>query len=147
MRLPRFVTGAAVGDGLPHPKDTQQQLVEAARREYFEALPQHATDRLPPDGGSWGSCTLLVTAHYDTLRSVRPVEHRIGNRASCGLWGGDPIPPPPPLTEEEVARCMAALAPVPYDMPALPTADIPGLEEVTESWLPPDCHGLPLIVT
>ena len=127
VRLPKFVTGSGVGDGLPQPKDVQQQLVEAARRDYFARFPQHVTDRAPPGPDKWGSCTLL--ADSGVLPAGRSVEHRIGNQASLNVWGGDSMPSPPPRTEEEVARCMPASAPVPYDVPALPIADIPGLED------------------
>ena len=96
IKLPRF------GGMVEAKADTGQQLIVKLREEYFRQLPQHVT----------------------TEGDAAPVAHRIGNEASCNAWGGDAIPPPPPLRSAKEVT----MATVPYDVPRLPAADIPGLE-------------------
>jgi len=95
--LPRF-KGKGTGG-----VEASERMIMVERRAYFSSLTQHVTD---------GS---------------RPPHHRIGNAASSGKWGGDPMPPPPPQTAKEKAAGLLR-APVPYDVPRLPS-DTPGLLE------------------
>ncbi len=95
--LPRFKGKGDVGVG------AAEKMVRTERRTYFASMRQHVTD-----GGN-------------------PSLHRIGNAAGSGAWGGDAIPPPPPLTAKEKSLGHVR-APIPFDVPRLPP-QTPGLQE------------------
>ena len=111
VKLPRW--GGVAEEGQ---MDPAQRLIVSMRREYFGSRRQHVTEDDEGQGGGGG--------HGGGGAVAIGVGHRIGNRASGNAWGGDTMPPPPPLRSvKEIA-----MARVPYDMPLLPSAHIPGLE-------------------
>jgi len=90
VKLPRFISKEGSAGG----KDAMQQTIEKERASYYHSMPEHVT-------------------------VGKPIAHRIGNVASTNVWGGDRIPQPPPPDTKGQCRGMV-MAPVPYDVPALP---------------------------
>ena len=73
----------------------EHSKIVAAMTKYFTALTKHVT-------------------------CGRPIFYRIGNPPSRNTWGGDAPPPPPPPTDKELQTGLV-MAPVPYDVPQLPS--------------------------